>query len=147
MDEGTARRLAAEVSEAEGLPEPQEFTWQDELIVLPREGRRDGTAQPKVWLFPDSGDAYDASQCADAIRSGDVLMVPSEGSAAVLREAWPVLQNEPGCPEFVTDGLHGTYTAFSVFLPGYGWENAEPEFVRSGKLAGTLMRRMAGLAG
>jgi hypothetical protein len=40
-------------------------------------------------IFPDSGTAYDASQTDDTIRDGDVLLVPNEGRAAVLVQAWP----------------------------------------------------------
>lgn len=49
-------------------------------------------------VFFSSGEAYDASQCSDAIRDGDVLLVPSENRVAVLVEAWPVLvgNGEPG---------------------------------------------------
>lgn len=39
--------------------------------------------------FTDSREAYDASQTSDAIRDGDVLVVPD--GVAVLVEAWPVV--------------------------------------------------------
>jgi hypothetical protein len=45
---------------------------------------------PVVHTFDSTGEAYDASQCNEAIRSGDVLHVPSEGVVGILCEAWPV---------------------------------------------------------
>jgi hypothetical protein len=47
-------------------------------------------AAPAVHVFASSADAYDASQCDEAIRDGDILSVPSESTAAVLAGAWPV---------------------------------------------------------
>jgi hypothetical protein len=40
--------------------------------------------------FNSTGEAYDASQCDDAIRDGDLLHVPSEGVVGILCGAWPV---------------------------------------------------------
>lgn len=40
-------------------------------------------------IFATSGDAYNSSQTDEDIRDGDVLLVPSEGRAAVLVQAWP----------------------------------------------------------
>jgi hypothetical protein len=43
-----------------------------------------------VHTFGSTGEAYDASQCDDNIKNGDVLIIPSERVAGVLVEAWPV---------------------------------------------------------
>lgn len=45
---------------------------------------------PSTHTFDSSAEAYDATQCRDDIRDGDVLLVPSEGIVAILRGAWPV---------------------------------------------------------
>lgn len=47
------------------------------------------TEMPEIFAFETSGEAYDASQTNDAISDGDILLVPSEGSAAILVSAWP----------------------------------------------------------
>jgi hypothetical protein len=39
--------------------------------------------------FDGTRDAYDASQCDDGIRDGDVLVVPAEGVIGILVQAWP----------------------------------------------------------
>jgi len=44
----------------------------------------------KVWEFYSTGEAYNASQCRDEIKDGDILLVPNEGAAAILVRAWPV---------------------------------------------------------
>lgn len=44
---------------------------------------------PEIHAFESSGEAYDASQCEDHISDGDILLVPSEKSAAILVSAWP----------------------------------------------------------
>jgi hypothetical protein len=65
----------------------------------------------KVHEFATSGEAYDASQYRDDIKDGDVLHVPSEGSAAVLLSAWPISVT----PGYVPD-ISG---AFGGPMPGY----------------------------
>jgi hypothetical protein len=45
---------------------------------------------PAVHEFDDSGEAYDALQCDDNIKEGDVLVVRSERVVGVAVEAWPV---------------------------------------------------------
>lgn len=53
--------------------------------------------------FATSGGAYNASQTNDEIHDGDILLVPSEGRAAVLVKAWPVYAlgtAEPGSGAF-----------------------------------------------
>jgi len=49
---------------------------------------------PKIHIFEDSGEAYDASQCIENIKDGDVLSVPNERAVAVLIEAWPTAISE-----------------------------------------------------
>jgi hypothetical protein len=59
----------------------------------------------RSFTFPDCRTAYDCSQTDDDIRDGDVLLVPSEGRAAVLLQAWPTLAygTEPGCFHTLAD--------------------------------------------
>lgn len=49
-------------------------------------------------VFPSSEEAWGASLTADAVRDGDVLLVPSENRVAVLVAAGPVLigDGDPG---------------------------------------------------
>jgi hypothetical protein len=62
-------------------------------------------------VFHSSGEAYDTSQTSDAIRDGDVLLVPSEKRVAVLVEAWPIN---------VGDGDPGP--AFHALNPGVNFQ-------------------------
>ncbi|WP_330306259.1 MULTISPECIES: hypothetical protein [unclassified Streptomyces] len=55
-----------------------------ELARLPRVHRFDGT----------TAGAYDATQCRDDIRDGDVLVVKAEGVVGFLAAAWPVAITE-----------------------------------------------------
>ncbi|MEU7802640.1 UvrD-helicase domain-containing protein [Micromonospora arborensis] len=61
----------------------------------------DGRA-PRVHHFASSGEAYNASQVRDDIRSGDVLVVTSEGVIGVLDQAWPVALTEEQGDDFHT---------------------------------------------
>ncbi|NGO67864.1 hypothetical protein [Streptomyces boncukensis] len=54
-----------------------------------QEPARPEVADPGTHTFDSSAEAYDASQCRDDIRDGDVLVVPSEGIVAILNRAWP----------------------------------------------------------
>ncbi len=45
---------------------------------------------PAVHRFGDTWDAYNATQCRDDIRDGDVLVVESERVVGFLDAAWPV---------------------------------------------------------
>lgn len=47
-------------------------------------------AGPAVHRFDDTTEAYDASQCYDEIKDGDLLVVESEQAIAVLMDAYPV---------------------------------------------------------
>ncbi|MBF6460187.1 hypothetical protein IU433_14190 [Nocardia puris] len=44
----------------------------------------------KIHVFASSDEAYDASQCRDDILDGDILIVPNEGVAGWLSQAWPI---------------------------------------------------------
>ncbi|MEU4095517.1 hypothetical protein [Streptomyces sp. NPDC026673] len=51
--------------------------------------------QPAVhYLDGDTRDAYDATQCRDGIRDGDVLVVESAKVVGFLDAAWPVAITE-----------------------------------------------------
>ncbi|WP_039828106.1 hypothetical protein [Nocardia testacea] len=43
-----------------------------------------------IHTFASTGEAYDRSQFDDAIEDGDILIVPSEGVAGWLEQAWPI---------------------------------------------------------
>ncbi|MFE5851999.1 hypothetical protein ACFQ61_02065 [Streptomyces sp. NPDC056500] len=43
-----------------------------------------------VHQFDSTDEAYDATQCRDDIRDGDVLVIEPEGVVGFLRRAWPV---------------------------------------------------------
>lgn len=49
---------------------------------------------PSVHTFGSTGEAYNASQCRDEIKDGDVLSVPSERVVGVLIGAWPTAISE-----------------------------------------------------
>ncbi|MGW2700850.1 hypothetical protein [Streptomyces sp. NPDC001340] len=54
----------------------------------------DPTAGPTVYRFNSTWEAYNATQCRDDIRDGDVLVVESEGVTGFLDAAWPVAITE-----------------------------------------------------
>jgi hypothetical protein len=70
--------------------------------------------------FESSAEAYDVSQCTDAIRDGDVLLVPSEGLAAILMGAWPVAvaadERGPGAFHTLTDAADFRNVAHGAYL-------------------------------
>lgn len=86
----------------------------------------------RSFSFPDCGTAYDSSQTNEDIRDGDVLLVPSEGRAAVLVEAWPTLAygTEPGCFHTLDDHtdwtrfVNGTYLSSAVTAIALGTAEA-----------------------
>jgi hypothetical protein len=58
-----------------------------------------------VHTFESTGEAYDATQTDDAIKDGDVLVVPSENVVGFLAKAWPVaLSAEHGAFHTLEDG-------------------------------------------
>lgn len=44
----------------------------------------------QTHTFEDTGEAYDASQCNDNIKNGDVLICTEDRVVGILMEAWPV---------------------------------------------------------
>lgn len=42
-----------------------------------------------IHTFDSTGEAYDACQCDESIKNGDILHVPSEGVVGVA-DTWPV---------------------------------------------------------
>lgn len=46
-----------------------------------------------IWTFGSTGEAYDATQCDERIKNGDVLWVPSEGVVAIA-DTWPIALTE-----------------------------------------------------
>lgn len=49
---------------------------------------------PNVWVFDTTDGAYNTTQVDDQIKDGDVLLVPSEGVAGWMCEAWPTAVTE-----------------------------------------------------
>jgi hypothetical protein len=45
---------------------------------------------PNIHEFNSTGQAYDASQCCEDIKDGDILVVRNEKVVGILTEAWPV---------------------------------------------------------
>ncbi|WP_405526816.1 hypothetical protein OG426_30545 [Streptomyces canus] len=54
----------------------------------------DPASGPAVHRFASTREAYDATQCRDDIRDGDVLVVESERVIGILDAAWPVAITE-----------------------------------------------------
>ncbi|MFK0106464.1 hypothetical protein [Streptomyces sp. NPDC091217] len=51
-------------------------------------------SSPTVFRFDSTREAYDATQCRDDIRDGDVLVVESEKVIGFLDAAWPIAITE-----------------------------------------------------
>ena len=67
--------------------------------------------QQRAWVFESSGSAYNASQCDEEIRTGDILLVPKEKLVG-LADTWPVAVTElHGDLHYVLD-LDETYPRF-----------------------------------
>ena len=43
----------------------------------------------RVWTFANSGDAYDMTQCDEDLKTGDVLLIPSEKVVGITN-TWPL---------------------------------------------------------
>ncbi|MFD3455787.1 hypothetical protein ACFWVC_26865 [Streptomyces sp. NPDC058691] len=67
------------------------------------------TAAPAVHHFGDTREAYDATQCREDIRDGDVLVVESAKVVGFLDAAWPVSITEE----------HGEFHAMATGAPRY----------------------------
>lgn len=86
MELGNADRSVRDYPEQAGAVAARDHavTKLLELARLPRVHRFDGT----------TAGAYDATQCRDDIRDGDVLVVKAEGVVGFLAAAWPVAITE-----------------------------------------------------
>jgi hypothetical protein len=65
----------------------------------------------EIHRFDSTGEAYDESQCDDAIHDGDVLVVASEGVVGILVKAWPIAITEAS-GAFHTVKPGATFTSF-----------------------------------
>ncbi|MFD7769877.1 hypothetical protein [Streptomyces sp. NPDC059787] len=54
----------------------------------------DSATGPTVHRFDDTVQAYDATQCREDIRNGDVLVIESERVVGFLDTAWPIAITE-----------------------------------------------------
>jgi hypothetical protein len=83
----------------------------------------------KVHHFESTGDAYDATQCDDTIRNGDILVIKSEGVVGIA-DTWPFAVTE-------TSGkLHSL--ADGVTIETY----QDGKFARSAALAAKAIQKM-----
>jgi hypothetical protein len=74
----------------------------------------------EVHIYASSGEAYDDSQCNEAVHDGAVLWVPDKNDAAVLLGAWPTS---------VRTGLtQDVDSYFHCLLPGSTMEDAVVEY-------------------
>lgn len=87
----------------------------------------------RVFVFGDTGEAYDACQCCDEIRSGDVLLIPSENVAGIA-DTWPfAVTAEAG-------NLH-------VLLPTVGLDKLATDIKVEPESLQTAVRLACGFAG
>ena len=47
----------------------------------------------RILCFESTGDAYDACQCDESVRDGDILLIVSEGVVGIA-DTWPVAVTE-----------------------------------------------------
>ncbi|MER5638294.1 hypothetical protein ABT095_15195 [Kitasatospora sp. NPDC002227] len=99
---------------------------------------------PAVHRFDSTAEAYDATQCDEEIRDGDVLVIESEGVVGFLVEAWPVavtavrgeLHGFEGPVEDFEDGAYiASHRAASVLAAELGFEAAAPVAVPEAEAA------------
>lgn len=76
------------------------------------------TEMPEIFAFETSGEAYNASQTNEAISDGDILVVASEGVAAILISAWPTLAAGTEFVESAFHPLEGGYAAYATLDGG-----------------------------
>jgi hypothetical protein len=62
----------------------------------------------KVWHFDSTGDAYDATQCREEIKSGDILVIASEGVVGIA-DTWPFAITEAHGHLHTVEGDPTTY--------------------------------------
>ena len=61
----------------------------------------------RVWTFASSGTAYDMTQCDDDLKTGDVLLIPSEKVVGITN-TWPLaITKEMG-------QLHGVEEGYKI---------------------------------
>nr|WTB35214.1 hypothetical protein OG781_42295 [Streptomyces sp. NBC_00830] len=81
-DAADAARAADELAEADAIDaNDAEIAAEDAALLA-------------VHRFDDTREAYDATQCRDDIRDGDVLVVEAEKVVGFLDAAWPVAITE-----------------------------------------------------
>ncbi|MGA5501734.1 hypothetical protein [Streptomyces umbrinus] len=89
-----------------------------------------------VHRFDSTGSAYNATQCRDDIRDGDVLVVEREGVVGFLRSAWPAaitaeygeLHTIEGDPRTLDDGRYvASIEAAEKIASGQGFALAEQQ--------------------
>lgn len=91
--DGGSWTLKVRYEDGRTIAEVWSFGVKLSITTLTEEGVvtvEDPAAGPAVHRFDDTREAYDATQCRDDIRDGDVLVVESEGVVGFLDEAWPV---------------------------------------------------------
>lgn len=102
-----------------GIIGPDAMAWANRLVAMGNHRLVQVKAERKpvkpiaVHSFDGmgSGTAYDMTQCDDAIRFGDVLIVPREGIVGIMVAAWPLAVTQ----------AHGS---FHVIDPAIGFEEA-----------------------
>lgn len=116
-DAADAARAADELAEADAIAaNDAEIAAEDAAQLKP------------VHRFDDTTEAYDATQCRDGIRDGDVLVVESEKVVGFLVEAWPIAITE------ASGEFHGLTAPVGEFKEGRYIASAE----RATELAGEL---------
>ncbi|MFF3516138.1 hypothetical protein [Streptomyces sp. NPDC002573] len=96
--EGGSWQLKVRHEEGRVVAEVWSFGVKLSITTLSTEGVvtvEDPAAGPTVHRFDGSAaEAYDATQCRDDIRDGDVLVVAAEGVVGFLDAAWPIAITE-----------------------------------------------------
>jgi hypothetical protein len=64
--------------------------WEETPTIEPGDTVYNGP-RVQTHVFLDEGQAYDASQCEDYIKDGDILVAERERTVAILIKAWPTL--------------------------------------------------------
>ncbi|RUU78225.1 hypothetical protein [Mesorhizobium sp. M7A.F.Ca.MR.362.00.0.0] len=63
----------------------------------------------RIHFFDSTGDAYDATQCDEDIKNGDVLVIPT-ACVVGLADTWPVaVTKQAGKLHVLADGKFETY--------------------------------------
>lgn len=83
--------------------------------------------EPQAHRFATTAEAYNASQCSDDIKDGDVLIAEQEGVVGIMVSAWPTALE--------ADGPTGAFHALADGLTWESWELEEGRYAASAKLA------------